>query len=93
MLFARKGFVRQAICSGAPIVLIATVGGHDTVDVVDDPTESAPPAQTAQDRLTSAVAEVLRPLLAKCDFAANPPPRVQIPPPPSQHFDRPVAQR
>ena len=37
----------------------------DTVDVVDDPTESAPPAQTAQDRLTSAVPEALRPLLTQ----------------------------
>jgi hypothetical protein len=37
----------------------------DTVDVVDDPTESAPPAQTAQDRLTSAVPEALWPLLTQ----------------------------
>ena len=37
----------------------------DTVDVVDDPTESAPPTQTAQDRLTSAVPETLRPLLTQ----------------------------
>ena len=37
----------------------------DTVDVVDDPAESAPPAQTAQDRLTSAVPEALRPLLTQ----------------------------
>ena len=37
----------------------------DTVDVVVDPAESAPPAQTAQDRLTSAVPEALRPLLTQ----------------------------
>ena len=37
----------------------------DTVDVVDDPTESAPPTRTAQDRLTSAVPETLRPLLTQ----------------------------
>lgn len=31
MLFGRKGFVRQAIRSGVPIVPVATVGGRDTV--------------------------------------------------------------
>src|ERR1700757_1376053 len=36
MLFGRKGFVRQAIRSGVPIVPVATVGGHDTVFVLSE---------------------------------------------------------
>jgi 1-acyl-sn-glycerol-3-phosphate acyltransferase len=32
----RKGFVRQAIRSGVPIVPVATVGGHDTVFVLSE---------------------------------------------------------
>ena len=35
-LGGRKGFVRQAIRSGVPIVPVATVGGHDTVFVVSE---------------------------------------------------------
>ncbi len=35
-LAGRKGFVRQAIRSGVPIVPVATVGGHDTVFVVSE---------------------------------------------------------
>lgn len=35
-LFGRKGFVRQAIRSGVPIVPVATVGGHDTVFVLSE---------------------------------------------------------
>ena len=34
VLAGRKGFVRQAIRSGVPIVPVATVGGHDTVFVL-----------------------------------------------------------
>jgi 1-acyl-sn-glycerol-3-phosphate acyltransferase len=36
MLFGRKGFVRQAMRSGVPIVPVATVGGHDTVFVLSE---------------------------------------------------------
>jgi 1-acyl-sn-glycerol-3-phosphate acyltransferase len=36
MLCGRKGFVRQAIRSGVPIVPVATVGGHDTVFVLSE---------------------------------------------------------
>lgn len=36
MLFGRKGFVRQAIRSGVPIVPVATIGGHDTVFVLSE---------------------------------------------------------
>ena len=36
MLFGRKGFVRQAIRSVVSIVLVATVGGHDTVFVLSE---------------------------------------------------------
>ena len=36
VLFGRKGFVRQAIRSGVPIVPVATVGGHDTVFVLSE---------------------------------------------------------
>lgn len=36
MLFDRKGFVRQAIRSGVPIVPVATVSGHDTVFVLSE---------------------------------------------------------
>ena len=32
----RKGFVRQAMRSGTPIVPVATIGGHDTVFVVSE---------------------------------------------------------
>jgi len=32
----RKGFVRQAIRSGVPIVPVATIGGHDTVFVLSE---------------------------------------------------------
>jgi 1-acyl-sn-glycerol-3-phosphate acyltransferase len=35
-LGGRKGFVRQAIRSGVPIVPVATVGGHDTVFVISE---------------------------------------------------------
>ncbi|MGY0498237.1 lysophospholipid acyltransferase family protein [Nocardia sp. FBN12] len=35
-LAGRKGFVRQAIRSGVPIVPVATVGGHDTVFVLSE---------------------------------------------------------
>jgi len=35
-LAGRKGFVRQAIRSGVPILPFATVGGHDTVFVLDE---------------------------------------------------------
>lgn len=36
VLGGRKGFVRQAIRSGVPIVPVATVGGHDTVFVISE---------------------------------------------------------
>lgn len=36
ILAGRKGFVRQAIRSGVPIVPVATVGGHDTVFVLSE---------------------------------------------------------
>lgn len=36
VLAGRKGFVRQAIRSGVPIVPVATVGGHDTVFVLSE---------------------------------------------------------
>ncbi|MBA4366962.1 MAG: glycerol acyltransferase [Desulfobacterium sp.] len=32
----RKGFIRQAICSGVPIVPVATFGGHNTVIVLSE---------------------------------------------------------
>lgn len=35
-LAGRKGFVRQAMRSGVPIVPVATVGGHDTVFVLSE---------------------------------------------------------
>ena len=35
-LGGRKGFVKQAIRSGVPIVPVATVGGHDTVFVLSE---------------------------------------------------------
>jgi 1-acyl-sn-glycerol-3-phosphate acyltransferase len=35
-LAGRKGFVKQAIRSGVPILPVATVGGHDTVFVVSE---------------------------------------------------------
>ena len=36
VLGERKGFVRQAIRSGVPIVPVATIGGHDTVFVLSE---------------------------------------------------------
>jgi 1-acyl-sn-glycerol-3-phosphate acyltransferase len=36
VLGSRKGFVRQAMRSGVPIVPVATVGGHDTVFVLSE---------------------------------------------------------
>lgn len=36
VLAERKGFVRQAIRSGVPIVPVATIGGHDTVFVLSE---------------------------------------------------------
>ena len=36
VLGGRKGFVRQAIRSGVPIVPVATVGGHDTAFVLSE---------------------------------------------------------
>ena len=36
VLGGRKGFVRQAIHSGVPIVPVASVGGHDTVFVLSE---------------------------------------------------------
>jgi 1-acyl-sn-glycerol-3-phosphate acyltransferase len=36
VLAGRKGFVRQAVRSGVPIVPVATVGGHDTVFVLSE---------------------------------------------------------
>lgn len=36
ILAGRKGFVRQAIRSGVPIVPVATIGGHDTVFVLSE---------------------------------------------------------
>jgi 1-acyl-sn-glycerol-3-phosphate acyltransferase len=36
VLGGRKGFVRQAIRSGVPIVPVASVGGHDTVFVLSE---------------------------------------------------------
>jgi 1-acyl-sn-glycerol-3-phosphate acyltransferase len=36
ILAGRKGFVRQAIRSGVPIVPVATTGGHDTVFVLSE---------------------------------------------------------
>jgi 1-acyl-sn-glycerol-3-phosphate acyltransferase len=36
VLAGRKGFVRQAIRSGVPIVPVATIGGHDTVFVLSE---------------------------------------------------------
>lgn len=36
ILGGRKGFIRQAIRSGVPIVPVATVGGHDTVFVLSE---------------------------------------------------------
>lgn len=35
-LAGRKGFVRQAIRSGVPIVPVATIGGHDTLFVLSE---------------------------------------------------------
>jgi 1-acyl-sn-glycerol-3-phosphate acyltransferase len=36
VLAGRKGFVRQGIRSGVPIVPVATIGGHDTVFVLSE---------------------------------------------------------
>jgi 1-acyl-sn-glycerol-3-phosphate acyltransferase len=36
ILAGRKGFVRQAMRSGVPIVPVATIGGHDTVFVLSE---------------------------------------------------------
>lgn len=36
VLAGRKGFVKQAIRSGVPIVPVATIGGHDTVFVLSE---------------------------------------------------------
>jgi 1-acyl-sn-glycerol-3-phosphate acyltransferase len=36
VLAGRRGFVKQAIRSGVPIVPVATVGGHDTVFVLSE---------------------------------------------------------
>lgn len=36
VLAGRKGFIRQAMRSGVPIVPVATVGGHDTVFVLSE---------------------------------------------------------
>jgi 1-acyl-sn-glycerol-3-phosphate acyltransferase len=36
VLAGRKGFIRQAIRSGVPIVPVASVGGHDTVFVLSE---------------------------------------------------------
>jgi 1-acyl-sn-glycerol-3-phosphate acyltransferase len=36
VLAGRKGFVRQAIRSGVPIVPVATVGGHDTAFILSE---------------------------------------------------------
>jgi 1-acyl-sn-glycerol-3-phosphate acyltransferase len=36
VLAGRKGFVRQAIRSGVPIVPVATIGGHDTVFILSE---------------------------------------------------------
>jgi 1-acyl-sn-glycerol-3-phosphate acyltransferase len=36
VLAGRKGFVRQAMRSGVPIVPVATIGGHDTVFVLSE---------------------------------------------------------
>jgi 1-acyl-sn-glycerol-3-phosphate acyltransferase len=36
VLAGRKGFVRQAIRAGVPIVPVATIGGHDTVFVLSE---------------------------------------------------------
>lgn len=36
ILGGRKGFVRQAMRSGVPIVPVATIGGHDTVFVISE---------------------------------------------------------
>ena len=36
ILAGRKGFVKQAIRSGVPIVPVATIGGHDTVFVLNE---------------------------------------------------------
>ncbi len=36
VLGGRKGFIRQAIRSGVPIVPVATIGGHDTVFVLSE---------------------------------------------------------
>jgi 1-acyl-sn-glycerol-3-phosphate acyltransferase len=36
VLGGRTGFVRQAICSGVPIVPVATVGGHDTAFILSE---------------------------------------------------------
>ena len=36
VLGGRKGFIRQAIRSGVPIVPVASVGGHDTVFVLSE---------------------------------------------------------
>ncbi len=36
VLGGRKGFIRQAIRSGVPIVPVASVGGHDTAFVVSE---------------------------------------------------------
>jgi 1-acyl-sn-glycerol-3-phosphate acyltransferase len=36
VLGERKGFIRQAIKSGVPIVPVATVGGHDTVFILSE---------------------------------------------------------
>jgi 1-acyl-sn-glycerol-3-phosphate acyltransferase len=36
VLGGRRGFVRQAIRSGVPIVPVATIGGHDTVFILSE---------------------------------------------------------
>ena len=36
ILAGRKGFIRQAMRSGVPIVPVATIGGHDTVFVLSE---------------------------------------------------------
>jgi nitroimidazol reductase NimA-like FMN-containing flavoprotein (pyridoxamine 5'-phosphate oxidase superfamily) len=62
------GFLRDSLTDPAramPQDQVLVELQPDTVDVVDYPTESAPRTRTAQDRLTIAVPEALRPLLTQ----------------------------
>ncbi len=62
------GFLRDSLTDPAramPQDQVLVELQPDTVDVVDNPTESAPPTPTAQVQFTSAVPDALRPLLTQ----------------------------